>query len=602
MLTNCKSFRFNYIITIHNKQDVIEDVLNAVISCCGSNSYIYTVLDGCKDQSESIIDKIIKLNGRVPIQKIYVDNVHETLSINAGLQAAEQSEDGFNITLQDDVVLQDKNFESNIQAAYQYLGYKNVGVLSFRLGVNIKLNYKANEIAEFDVVESSYGVGITNAPLLPGGILKRMIGVRSPECISTEVVRNVGLLDPILAPYSYCNHDYGIRCLKHGYRSYVMALPFESDLKWGGTRTNPHPEYMEIHKRNRRYLYNKHMDFLSTLPVSEFLTNNAQPFYPKNIVIDNQSNDLVLSVYQKKRKALLDADLIVENILFSKLNIFKQILFKNIKKYFVPNLRRILLVYRNYKISKEKKKYSAYRRDYSVDMSFTNTMTTYSDRNNVYQYMHHYYYHYLPIELKRHREYFKVNQRWFGEDAFYSMWWLLFREFKPKKCLEIGVYRGQVISLWALISKLLNNEINLYGISPLSNCGDIASIYPNNIAYEADIYKSFDVFKLIHPILIKAFSCENKAINLISEHQWDVIYVDGGHDYSDVVNDLNTCIPALKNGGILVMDDSSLGTEYKPLSFAFAGHIDPSRAVREIASLQLKFIGSCGHNNVFMKK
>ncbi|MGN6195289.1 MAG: hypothetical protein ACTHOB_10145, partial [Ginsengibacter sp.] len=77
---------FNYIITIHNKEDLIEDVLNSVIKCCNANSFIYPVLDGCTDKSEEIVDQIIRENRNISINKIKVNDVHEIMSINEALK------------------------------------------------------------------------------------------------------------------------------------------------------------------------------------------------------------------------------------------------------------------------------------------------------------------------------------------------------------------------------------------------------------------------------------------------------------------------------------------------------------------------------------
>src|SRR5215216_1927158 len=51
----------------------------------------------------------------------------------------------------------------------------------------------------------------------------------------------------------------------------------------------------------------------------------------------------------------------------------------------------------------------------------------------------------LPAELRDHRAYFTSEGRGYGEDAFHVLWFLLFREFKPKTFLEIGVFRGQTL-------------------------------------------------------------------------------------------------------------------------------------------------------------
>src|SRR4051812_25161223 len=60
----------------------------------------------------------------------------------------------------------------------------------------------------------------------------------------------------------------------------------------------------------------------------------------------------------------------------------------------------------------------------------------------------------LHPELKAHRLYFTGNRRGFGEHVFHVMWSLLLEQFKPRDFLEIGVYRGQVISLVALWNRI----------------------------------------------------------------------------------------------------------------------------------------------------
>src|SRR5688572_14414463 len=75
-----------------------------------------------------------------------------------------------------------------------------------------------------------------------------------------------------------------------------------------------------------------------------------------------------------------------------------------------------------------------------------------TDPNGFYLDCFRYFHSRLPHELKAHRHYFTRRKRGFGEDAFHTMWFLLFREFRPEAFLEIGVYRGQALSLAALLA------------------------------------------------------------------------------------------------------------------------------------------------------
>lgn len=82
----------------------------------------------------------------------------------------------------------------------------------------------------------------------------------------------------------------------------------------------------------------------------------------------------------------------------------------------------------------------------------------------------------------------------------------------------------------------------------------------------------------------------------------DLIYIDGSHDFEIVLADYYLCKNRLTPNGILVLDDASLGTDYRPPSYSFAGHPGPSRVVQKFAMKEMSFIGAIGHNNIFQMK
>lgn len=208
----------------------------------------------------------------------------------------------------------------------------------------------------------------------------------------------------------------------------------------------------------------------------------------------------------------------------------------------------------------------------------------------------------LPVELKEHRAYFKQDGRGFGEDAFHVMWYLLFLEFKPKTFLEIGVYRGQTISLIALLAKLRDTPCSIYGISPFSSAGDSVSKYRSGLDYFADTKKNFSRFSLPQPELVTAYSTDPAARSLIASKSWSAIYIDGNHDYEVARQDWENCSAHVAVGGIVVLDDASLNTAFQPPSFATAGHPGPSRLAREIDTSRFEEILRVGHNRVFQRK
>jgi hypothetical protein len=207
----------------------------------------------------------------------------------------------------------------------------------------------------------------------------------------------------------------------------------------------------------------------------------------------------------------------------------------------------------------------------------------------------------LPLELREHRSYFTCERRGFGEDAFHVMWFLLFREFRPKNFLEIGVYRGQTLSLSAMLSRMNKSPCEISGISPFSPAGDSVSRYRDNVDYFEDTLAHFNHFKLPLPQLLRAFSTDPGAEKFIASREWDIIYIDGNHDYEVARRDWENCSRNLKSGGVVVLDDSGLTTSFHPPLFATGGHPGPSQLAQEINRQRFRELLQVGHNRVFQK-
>lgn len=242
--------------------------------------------------------------------------------------------------------------------------------------------------------------------------------------------------------------------------------------------------------------------------------------------------------------------------------------------------------------------YGADRPELDRDLSFSEAATCFPARNDLHAYMHRYFFTRLPEELRAHRKYFE--RRGFGEVAYHSMWYLIFREYRPEKLLEIGVFRGQVISLWALTARVLGSAVSVRCISPFSAAGDAVSEYPD-LDYLEDVLANFRHFELPPPDYLRALSTDPQAIAYLRREPLDCVYIDGGHDYDVVLSDYRHGCEALKPGGLLVMDDSSLYTNFSPPRFSFAGHPGPSRVARELADRELEHLGGVGHQNVYRK-
>jgi hypothetical protein len=240
-------------------------------------------------------------------------------------------------------------------------------------------------------------------------------------------------------------------------------------------------------------------------------------------------------------------------------------------------------------------------RDLKARLSLADLTRHRLSRDLQYLYCLYFFDHQLPAALRAHRRYFSQNQRGFGEDAFHAMWYLLFQELRPATALEIGVYRGQTVTLWKLLARELGFECQVSCVSPFSAAGDAVSCYTPRVDYYEDMQLNHRHFGLPLPAVCRQFSTAPEAQPFLRQHRWSVVYIDGNHDYEVASQDWKVCSEAVAPGGIVVLDDSALGTDYRPPRFATAGHPGPSRVATEIDRTRFQEILAVGHNRVFQR-
>ena len=227
-----------------------------------------------------------------------------------------------------------------------------------------------------------------------------------------------------------------------------------------------------------------------------------------------------------------------------------------------------------------------------------------------------------PI-LKRHRDWVEDNKWGFGDRAFHAMWFLMLadlasRQAKPLRLLEIGVYKGQVLSLWTMIARHLNVSAEVTGISPLAGKPPVMSIlhrlrmvvdrgYREDAMvgnlheqsnFASDVRKIFGEFGLDPSSmrLVEGLSQDPAVHSQVKDMTFDVVYVDGGHRYEEVSADLRLYAPHVRTGGYLVVDDAGY---FLPGTLFFKGFEPVSRAAEQLDRKAWKNILNVGHNRVF---
>lgn len=229
--------------------------------------------------------------------------------------------------------------------------------------------------------------------------------------------------------------------------------------------------------------------------------------------------------------------------------------------------------------------------------------------------------------LKNHRDLIEENGWGYGDRAFHYMWYLLLAGLAQEKryinCLEIGIFKGQIISLWSKIAKEMKIDLSITGISPFegnvkvtsrfwqrirsaldsdySKNAKVGNLHPkaDYLSIIKEVYSTFDV-DLDGVNLIKGFSNEPEVIGRVAKTKFDLIYIDGDHSYEGARSDILNYAPLIRERGYLVMDDAACflpgGTNY------WNGFESVSRAAEEIPKLGFINVLNVGHNRIYQKQ
>lgn len=207
--------------------------------------------------------------------------------------------------------------------------------------------------------------------------------------------------------------------------------------------------------------------------------------------------------------------------------------------------------------------------------------------------------------LINHRTYIEENKLGFGEKPFHSLWNEIVKTQKNEfNFLEIGVYKGQILSLVKLLSDRYNKELQYVGVTPLNNTGDKFSSYDkeNYLEIITSLFNHFNLEFNVDKNLIKGDSTSEDIKNEIRKFNFfDVVYIDGCHDYNCVVSDILLMKEVTKLNSIIVFDDSSCFKQIPENNFK--GHIDVCNAIKDYLENDSMFIEilCVGHNRVFKR-
>lgn len=228
--------------------------------------------------------------------------------------------------------------------------------------------------------------------------------------------------------------------------------------------------------------------------------------------------------------------------------------------------------------------------------------------------------------LADHRRHIEQNKLGFGDPCFHAAWQHLFLEaqarFGSVRALEIGVFKGQVISLWSLLARHYKIDLQASAITPLEGSPlpgsklwlRIRALLDRKFRERlanGDFYETEDYEKIIRALfrhfdldfaqiaLHRGYSTDPVILKQVAAHTYHIIYVDGDHTLEGARHDFSTFGPKVVPGGWLVADDA--GCDLPGTTF-WKGHASVSVAARDLPSLGFVNVLNVGHNRFYQRQ
>ena len=191
---------------------------------------------------------------------------------------------------------------------------------------------------------------------------------------------------------------------------------------------------------------------------------------------------------------------------------------------------------------------------------------------------------------------------------------------KPLHLLEIGVFKGQTVSLFALCAQQLELLPRIVAVSPFrGNRPNSALRSTLSLAFDAefrrqhrlgnlhrdgdhlaDVQRLFTEFDLdfAHVTPVRGLSTAPDVIERVQRERFTLVFIDGDHSYEVARSDIANFAPLVEPGGYIVIDDAA--TEL-PGSGYFKGMKEVSLACRELERSDFVNVLNVGHNRIFRR-
>jgi len=185
--------------------------------------------------------------------------------------------------------------------------------------------------------------------------------------------------------------------------------------------------------------------------------------------------------------------------------------------------------------------------------------------------------------LEEHRDWVEAHEHGYGTRAFHYLWYLLVaahaQRRAPVRLLEIGVFKGQVLSLVSLAGRELSVPVKVTGVSPFCGNQEPLSLWRAARKFISDaVWRQQRALGNLHPTgdhlletrriydafaldfsdvkAVRGLSTDPDVVTELSDHRYSIVFIDGDHSESVARADIETYAPLVEPGGHIVIDDA----------------------------------------------
>jgi len=258
--------KHSIILTVHNKDWLLEQVLAGIINNTSGIYELILVLDGCSDNSQQVAERYLNSVNKEH-KMLFTPDVFETKANNAGLRTATGD---YCIIVQDDCVITDP--EWNLRMQKPFAAFSDVHAVSGNCAHNYQINPNSRDVSlDYDpedhwqdiIIDCDHAMNHNTAR---DKFYIRNTANRGPLMFDHQILEKLNYLDESFAPQDMDDHEFNHRAYQQlGKVCGFYGISFRSDNNWGGTRINGGtPAWLhKSNQKNTKIIYNRYKDIIN---------------------------------------------------------------------------------------------------------------------------------------------------------------------------------------------------------------------------------------------------------------------------------------------------------------------------------------------------